>query len=306
MSSTVVVAPAKQTSHSAFWIAAATLIVIVAAATVFLPHSSDVVAGFNTRQIVIMEEIIFFAGLMSGLSGFGFSGIGGAWLLFLPPLLAIPLLQLLSMFNQTTSFLQILDDMPHSWEEFWAGTGPVMVGGLVGVPAGIWVLIHVPAKQLSTLFGTLLILYSIYSLLKPAALKLNGFGDRVSAAVVGVLGGAAGGFTAFPGSAVVVWTGLRNLPKGQTRALVQPFIIMAQIYALGILAWTHPSYFSHRYWLLFAITVPLALTGTFCGVAIYRRISDVNFRRVCFFLLAVSGASLLLKIYGPALVKLLV
>jgi uncharacterized protein len=79
---------------------------------------------------------------------------------------------------------------------------------------------------------------------------------------------------------------------------------MSQIYSLGLIAWLHPEYMSHRFWLLLAITLPAVLPGTMGGVLIYRRISDVNFKRVSFFLLGLSGVALLLKIYGPALAKM--
>ncbi len=75
---------------------------------------------------------------------------------------------------------------------------------------------------------------------------------------------------------MVVWTGLRDLPKARNRAIVQPYIIMSQIYSLGLIAWLHPDYLSHRFWLLLLITLPAVLPGTFGGVLIYRRISDVN------------------------------
>jgi hypothetical protein len=154
------------------------------------------------------------------------------------------------------------------------------------------------------MFGSLLILYSVYSMLKPVGTKIRGFDGPATGAAVGFLGGVVGGFTAFPGAAVVVWTGLRDLPKAQNRSIVQPYIIMSQVYSLGLIAWLHPSYLSHRFWLLLAITLPAVLPGTMGGVLIYRRISDVNFKRVSFFLLGLSGLSLLLKIYGPALVKM--
>jgi hypothetical protein len=41
--------------------------------------------------------------------------------------------------------------------------------------------------------------------------------------------------------------------------------------------------------LLVAITVPVVLPCTLLGVKLYRQMSDVNFRRVTFILLGVSG-----------------
>jgi uncharacterized membrane protein YfcA len=295
---------AKGTSHKTLWAVVAIAIVILVVGTYLMPNTPNFAAGFSLRQLVSIELILFTSGLMSGLSGFGFSAVGAACLLFIQPILEVPLLQTLSTGNQLLSVEQLRQDMPKTMKDFWAGPGPCIVGGVVGVPIGIWLLSHVPATQLMVAFGTLLVLYSIYSMLKPAGTKLHGFDGPVTGALVGLIGGAIGGFTAFPGAAVVVWTGLRDLPKAQNRAIVQPYIIMSQVYSLALIGWLHPNYISHRFWLLLAITLPAVLPGTFGGVAIYRRISDVNFKRVSFFLLGLSGVALLLKIYGPALVKL--
>jgi len=191
---------------------------------------------------------------------------------------------------------QLKEDMPKSLKGFWAGPGPCIVGGLFGVPAGVWVLAHVPATNLIIVFGALLVLYSVYSLfLKPANWELRTFNGPGAGAFVGLLGGVVGGFTAFPGAMVVVWTGLRNLPKAANRAIVQPYIIMSQVYSLGLIYFTHRSWISHQFWLMVLISLPAVLPGTFGGVMLYRRISDVNFRRVSFFLLGLSGLGLLLK-----------
>jgi uncharacterized protein len=212
---TVTTAPgvAKKSSHKILWFMAATLIVIIVAAAYMLPNNPNFAAGFSLRQIVAIELILFLSGLMSGLSGFGFSAVGAACLLFIQPILEVPLLQTLSTGNQLLSLEQLRQDMPKSWKDFWAGPGPCIFGGLFGVPMGIWLLAHLPAKQLMVAFGTLLVLYSIYSMLKPAGAKLHGFDGPATGAVVGLLGGVLGGFTAFPGAAVVVWTGLRDLPS---------------------------------------------------------------------------------------------
>jgi uncharacterized membrane protein YfcA len=296
---------AKKSSRKILWFSVATLLVFLAAVVYFLPSSSNFAVGFSLRQIAAIELILFISGIMSGLSGFGFSAVGAACLLFIAPILEVPLLQTLSTGNQLLSIEQLRADMPKSWKDFWAGPGPCMCGGLLGVPLGLWVLAHVPATRLMTVFGSLLVVYSIYSMYKPVGARIRGFDGPVTGSLVGFLGGVVGGFTAFPGAAVVVWTGLRDLPKAQNRAIVQPYIIMAQVYSLGLTAWLHPSYLSHRFWLLLAITLPAVLPGTMGGVLIYRRISDVNFKRVSFFLLGLSGVALLLKIYGAALVKML-
>jgi uncharacterized protein len=280
---------------------AVTMLLATVALITACPTTPNAVAGLSIRELVSIEAIVFLSGVMSGLSGFGFSAIGAASLLFLVPILQVPLFQTLSTGNQLLSVGQLREDMPRSRRDLWAGPGPCMLGGVVGVPIGIWLLSHLPAAQLMAAFGVLLTAYAVYSMLKPASLRLRGFSGPRSGAVVGFLGGVVGGFTAFPGAAVVVWMGLRGLAKKQHRAVVQPYIIMSQIYSLGLIAVLHPSYLNDRFWMLLALSLPAVVPGTLSGLAIYKRMSDLNFKRVSYLLLGISGFSLLVKTLGPTI-----
>lgn len=284
--------------------AVAFVVTMVVALGFIVPNNPDLAAGFSTREIITIDSILFLSAVMSGLSGFGFSAVGAATLLFIPPITEAPLLQTLSTGNQMLSVERLRADMPKSWKGFIAGPGYCILGGLPGAYAGIWMLSHLPARQLMTVFGICLVMYCVYSLVKPAGTKIRGFDGPVTATIVGFIGGAFGGFTAFPGAAVVVWTGLRELPKAQNRAIVQPYIIMSQLFSLALIALQHPDYLSHRYWTLLLWTLPAVLPGTLSGVMLYRRISDVNFRRISFLLLGLSGAALLIRIYGPVFAQL--
>jgi uncharacterized membrane protein YfcA len=286
------------------WLLSVLFAAVVVTVILAIPNRPGVAAGLSTRELVGIDCILFLSGVMSGLSGFGFSAVGAATLLFIPPITEAPLLQTLSTGNQLLSLERLRADMPNSWRSFWDGPGYPILGGLPGAYAGIWMLSHLPARQLMTVFGSVLVLYCVYSLFRTAGARIHGFGGPVAGMIVGFIGGAFGGFTAFPGAAVVVWAGLRNLPKTQSRAIVQPYIIMSQLFSLALIALQHPDYLSGHYWALLLWTLPAVLPGTFCGVTLYRRISDVNFRRISFILLGLSGAALLIKLYGPALVQL--
>ena len=286
------------------WMSVAILFLALLVVAYATRNSSTVVAGLSLGELISIELILFVSGLMSGLSGFGFSAVGAACLLFIEPITQAPLLQTLSTCNQFLSLKQLREDMPKSWQGFWEGPGFCILGGMPGAFVGIWMLSHLPAEQLMKVFGSFLILYSIYSMFKQAGATIRGFDGPVTGAIVGFIGGAIGGFTAFPGAAVVVWTGLRDLPKAQSRAVVQPYIIMSQVFSLILIALLHPNYLSYRYWTLLLMTLPAVLPGTVTGVMLYRRISDLNFKRVSYLLLGLSGVALLLKIYGPILARL--
>src|SRR5215469_256073 len=139
-------------------------LVVVAYAT---RNSGTAVAGLSVGELICVEVILFLSGLMSGLSGFGFSAVGAGCLLFIEPITEAPLLQTLSTCNQFLSLKQLREDMPKSWKGFWEGPGFCILGGMPGAFVGVWMLSHLPAEQLVTIFGALLILYSIYSMFKP-------------------------------------------------------------------------------------------------------------------------------------------
>jgi len=252
-------------------------------------------AGLTPLSIALLIVVLAASALMSGLSGFGFSAIGALCLVLLPPKLGVPLLMTLSAANQIMSLRQLRADMQpiRSW---WPdGPAPYLLGGLVGVPIGLAILGALPTTQLMLVFGGFLVAYAAYSLMRPHGVQKTIEGGWVASSLVGMSGGVIGGFTAFPGAAVVVWNGLRHVPKQQARGIVQPYIFGLQLLSIALLAVEKPSTFSPTYWLLLAITIPVVLPCTLLGVRLYRRLSDVNFRRITFVLLGISGLGLLIK-----------
>jgi uncharacterized protein len=244
---------------------------------------------------VALVAILAASALMSGLSGFGFSAIGALCLWLLPPKLGVPLLMSLSTANQLLSIGQLKADM-RPLRDWWPdGPAPYLLGGLIGVPIGLSILHAAPTEILMLIIGGFLVAYAAYSMLRAEGLHVSSKGGWLSSSLVGLAGGVIGGFTAFPGAPVVVWTGLRRLHKADSRAIVQPFILGLQIVSLALLAVGRPETFGRAFWLLLAVTLPVVLPCTVLGVRLYRSLSDLNFRRVTFMLLGTSGFGLLLK-----------
>jgi uncharacterized protein len=251
-------------------------------------------ANLGPASALTLMLVLFIAGFVSGLSGFAFAAVAACILWLLPPLQAVPLVMLLSTCNQLLSAGSLRRDMRLLPDRVGEGALPYILGGLLGVPIGLRLLWALPSAAFAGFLGAFLAVYATFSLLRPDTLRLKLSGWR-PAAVVGALGGVVGGFSGFPGSIPVVYLGLRGKPKAETRGVVQPYILTLQVLSLGILAATRPEVFGGSFWLLASIALPPALTGTFVGVGVYRRMSDVNFRRVVLMLLIVSGTSLVAK-----------
>ena len=250
----------------------------------------DALCGL-VRELVTAELCGTPAGVVSGLSGFAFSAVAACVLWLLPPLQAVPLIMLLSACNQLLSVGTLRKEMVLRGTAEREGALAYIAGGLVGVPIGLGLLQALPTSTFAGGLGLFLIVYSALVLLKPDSMrvKLSGWKPAVA---VGAAGGIIGGFSAFPGSMPVVYLGLRGVSKAETRGITQPYILALQLISLSVLALTHSAIFNAQFWLLWALTLPAVLLGSSAGVALYRRMSEVNFRRAVLILLIVSGVSL--------------
>ncbi len=101
MATLAAVTPAK--SHKGLWLTVAGVIVLVVAVAFMLPNTPNLAAGLSLRELIAIEAILFTSGLMSGLSGFGFSAVGASTLLFLAPTIEAPLLAN-AFHGESTSF----------------------------------------------------------------------------------------------------------------------------------------------------------------------------------------------------------
>jgi len=250
--------------------------------------------GFSPLVACVVAVVLFLAGVVSGLSGFAFSAVAACILWLLPPLQAVPLIMLLSTCNQLLSVGALRKEVVLRSTAEREGALAYIVGGLVGVPIGLWLLRSLPTHIFAGGLGLFLITYSALVLLKPDSLRISLSGWKPAVAM-GAAGGIVGGFSAFPGSIPVVYLGLRGLSKTETRNITQPYILALQLVSLSILALIRPAIFNTQFWLLWALTLPAVLLGTSTGVALYRRLSEVNFRRAVLILLMVSGVSMIAK-----------
>jgi uncharacterized protein len=244
--------------------------------------------------ILFIAAVLFVSGVVSGLAGFAFSAIAACVLWLLPPLQAVPLIMLLSTCNQMLSIGKLRREIVLIGGDGREGALPYIVGGLAGVPLGVALLRGLPADCFAFGLGLFLIVYSAFMLLLPSYERIAVSGWKPATAV-GALGGVVGGFSGFGASMLVVYLGLRNADKSTVRGVTQPYIVAMQLVSLGVLAYVDPAIFNRFFWLLWAVTLPAVLVGTNTGVALYRRLSDHNFRRAVLVLLILSGASLVTK-----------
>ena len=112
--------------------------------------------------------------------------------------------------------------------------------------------------------------------------------------LAGFLGGLTGGFAAFPGAFVTIWCGLKGWDKNHQRGVYQPFILIMQISALTAISLIKMSQGRASGIDLSALFyIAPALLGTWSGIAIFRRLSDVHFSLSLNLLLIAAGVGLI-------------
>ncbi len=160
-----------------------------------------ILAAFGGPSTLATLAVIYATpAVFSGLSGFGFSAIGCLSLVVIPPAVGVPMLMCLSLVTQASSFGTLRRELRRqAGSSKDGGVLPYLAGGTLGMPVGLGILTFVGARELDVVLGALLVGYSIWSLVKPATLRLHaGSPNPRRAFVVGMMGGIVGGFSASP------------------------------------------------------------------------------------------------------------
>ena len=232
----------------------------------------------------------FFGGLTSGLSGFAMGlVVSGVWLHIITPDQNALLIVLCGLVTQGSGIWRVRRAIN------WRKVLPFIIGGAIGVPAGTALLTTVDQGTLRITMGVLLILYSLYGLLRPALGPVQA--SLPADLGVGVANGLIGGLTGLGGVAITIWCQLRGEPKDVQRATFQPVMFMTFVMTAVSLAVAGA--YTAETMKLYVLALPALVLGIWCGIKLYGKLDDAAFRRVILILLLASGISLVV----PTLLK---
>ena len=236
--------------------------------------------------VVATAAVILLAALVSSVAGFAFSALAGSALAYLKmdPVHAVQAMVLCSIAIQLYAVWKIRDSI--SWSSLW----PMLLAGVVTIPFGVWLLVHVDGTFYTVGLGAFLTIYGCYVLMRREMRVVRGSAWRD--AVAGGLGGLAGGLAGFPGSFVTIWCSMRGWDKLRQRAVYQPYILAMQMVTLVCLRWEAPTHVNVAQDLSL---VPFALLGAIGGLAVFQRMTNKQFQVAVSLLLTVSGVGLLAR-----------
>lgn len=228
-------------------------------------------------------------GFINGLAGFGTAMFAlGIWLQIMPPLQAVSIVVIISV----VIGLQGVWIVRHSLRDNPRRLARFLVPGLVGIPLGVAALSVIDPKVLKITVAATMGLYGSLFILRRTLPRFER-PTPIWDGVIGFLGGVLGGAASLSGAFLTIWCSLRAWPKSQTRAVLQPYNIVILGLTASALAFTGA--YNWEVIKLIAIALPVALVFAQLGLALFKRLSDHQFRRLLIVLMFVGGVTLMLK-----------
>jgi uncharacterized membrane protein YfcA len=239
------------------------------------------------RESLSALSAVFVAATISSVAGFAFSAVAGGMLLHMVDntVRVVMIMMACSIAIQSLSVALLWRDID------WRRLSTFLFGGIIGLPVGVWLLLHLDPRAFKSVMGALLIAYATYSGFKrPVSVRS---GNAMWDVLTGCLGGITGGLAGFPGAAVTIWCGMQGWNKRRQRAIYQPYILFMQVLGLLSIHVLHPAASTGNGASDILPFIPGALLGAWIGLKIFERLSENHFKFAVNVLLFVSGVGLI-------------
>lgn len=235
-------------------------------------------------DLIVFFLATFLGALVAGVAGFAFGLIASAiWLHVITPAQSAALIAAFAIVIQGFALWKLR----HALRV--ARLFPFIAGGATGIPLGAQVLGWASAEHMRAAIGLLLVLFSIYTLVRPRLQphQAGSFGDFLVGAASGIVGASTG----LAGLPVIVWSTVRGWSKDEQRAVFQPVVIT--IFTMTLLWFGGSGMVTSDTLRLFLIGLPAAVLGTWLGLKLYGALDEARFRSIVLVLLLISGLILL-------------
>jgi uncharacterized protein len=235
--------------------------------------------------LIVLGAVV--AGFVQGLSGFGFSLVAlSFWAWALDPKLAAVLAVTGGFSGQLLAALTVRRGFDAK------RVLPFIVGGLLGLPLGLWLLPRIDAVMFRLFVGGVLAVWCPVMLLSSRLPPLRA-GGRVADGVAGLLGGAMGPLGGFTGAVPTLWCTLRGYERDVQRAVIQNFNMA--LLGVTLVSYIFTGLITAPMLPMIAIVVPALVLPALLGMKVYIGISPLAFRNIVLGLLTASGLAMLVN-----------
>lgn len=229
--------------------------------------------------------VVFVATLVRSTFGFGESLIAVPLLIFhLPIEVAVPVSVLLSIVIAAVVVVQDKKEV-HFYSAKW-----LIIYSLLGIPIGLFLLIHGNENLIKSILGAIIILYSSYSLLSKKNFNLT-TDSKVWLFICGFISGVLGGAYGINGPPLVIYGNLRNWSARHFRATLQAYFLPVSI--MGMFGYWYKGLWNSTVTYYFLISLPVIIPTIFLGRYLNHQLKDKNFIKYVYWGLICVGFILL-------------
>lgn len=237
-------------------------------------------------QLLPVLMILFLSTLVRSTFGFGDALIAMPLLALIIPLrTATPVVALIA---PTIAIVLLIKEWRHIDLK---STMKLIVSTLAGIPIGILYLKHISENVVNVVLALVLIVFALYSLVKPA---LHSLKSDQWAYPFGFIGGILGGAYNTNGPPVILYGILRGWKPESFRATLQGYFLPtggAIMIGQGLAGlWTKTVITTYLY------SLPLVFVAIFLGLKVSRKIPAQKFNQYVYVMLLGLGIILLIKV----------
>ncbi|MCX7680207.1 MAG: sulfite exporter TauE/SafE family protein [Spirochaetes bacterium] len=223
--------------------------------------------------------VILVSAFVQGISGFGMALVSMSILPFLLPLRIVTPLVLLNGFAVTVVLFIAKRDHFELRDLI-----PLLASATVGIPFGIYILVHFDDRILQKILAILIFLYCIYSLANFS------FSSKISERwtyLFGFLAGSLGAAFNINGPPVIIHAMLQQWEKDRMLANLQAFFLFSTI-LIGI-GHCVQGFYTREVIMLWLSLLPINIIGTVAGIFVNKQVNNEQFKKIILILLIVSS-----------------
>lgn len=228
-------------------------------------------------------------GFINGLAGFGTALLSlGIWLQILPTQQAVAMAAMMSVISGTQSLWIIRTELRCGFKRL-----PYFIlPALIGIPVGVQILKIISSDFLKLLIAILMILYSLFFLLKTKFSIINAPLPIVHF-LVGFIGGILGSAASLSGVIPTMWCTLQTWSKSEISAILRPYNVV--ILSLSTLSFIIKGYYSINTIILIVIVFPVTIIFSKIGITAYKKLNNEQFRNILVSILLSFGIILMVN-----------
>lgn len=240
-----------------------------------------------SAAVLCAMVIIFAATVFRSAFGFGESLVAVPLLALLMPLnVAVPLSVLISV---TIAGFVVVQD--HKMIHFKSAS-KLIICALIGIPAGLWLLIHVPETPVKILLGLVIIGFSGY-LLSGTNLKELKQDNNWWLLGCGIISGILGGAYGINGPPLVIYGAKRRWSSQHFRATLQAYFLIASL--TGVAGYWISGLLTQSLFNYYLYSLPVIIPAVLIGRKLNTMMHGDRFFKYSYIVLVGLGSLLILN-----------